>query len=255
MIGKPSALALHLVRCLPDLWTGYDAMDDFPEFHSGLARQAMAQREKELCGLVDAVVVSSSFLAEKLRNHRPDLAVIRNAFDADVLPLPRWEPRGGEVFGYIGALGEWFDWGCVAALARSYPRADIRLIGPCLIPPPHRLPANVRILPPCPGAEVGRHLNEFRIGLIPFRQTPLTRGVDPIKYYEYRAVGLPVLSTTFGEMVTRQGQEGVYFLDGSGGIEASVAAALTYFPDPLQVETWRRENSWRHRFSAARLFL
>ncbi len=44
---------------------------------------------------------------------------------------------------------------------------------------------------------------EFDVGLIPFKQNALTAAVDPIKYYEYRALALPVISTDFGEMHER----------------------------------------------------
>ena len=41
-------------------------------------------------------------------------------------------------------------------------------------------------------------------GIIPFKVNRLTAAVDPIKYYEYRAAGLPVISTEFGEMRQRR---------------------------------------------------
>ena len=41
---------------------------------------------------------------------------------------------------------------------------------------------------------------QFDVGLIPFLKNRLTDSVDPIKYHEYRALGLPVVSTSFGEM-------------------------------------------------------
>jgi glycosyltransferase involved in cell wall biosynthesis len=37
----------------------------------------------------------------------------------------------------------------------------------------------------------------FDVGLIPFRLTTLTAGVNPNKLYEYLAAGLPVVSTPF----------------------------------------------------------
>ncbi|MEJ2722970.1 MAG: glycosyltransferase, partial [bacterium] len=44
-------------------------------------------------------------------------------------------------------------------------------------------------------------LGQFTIGLIPFRYTELTRGVNPNKLYEYLAAGLPVVTTRFSEEV------------------------------------------------------
>ncbi len=33
------------------------------------------------------------------------------------------------------------------------------------------------------------------MGLVPYRSTPLTRGISPLKTFEYLAAGLPVVST------------------------------------------------------------
>jgi glycosyltransferase involved in cell wall biosynthesis len=45
--------------------------------------------------------------------------------------------------------------------------------------------------------DVPRVLAGFDVGLIPFRRTPLTAGVNPNKLYEYLAAGLPVVATPF----------------------------------------------------------
>ena len=54
----------------------------------------------------------------------------------------------------------------------------------------------------------------FSAGLIPFIKNELTASVDPIIYYEYFVLGLPVLSTRFGEMALREGSPGVFLVDG-----------------------------------------
>ena len=84
--------------------------------------------------------------------------------------------------------------------------------------------------------------------MIPFRSNALTAGVDPIKYYDYRAAGLPVLSTRFGEMTRRGSGDGVYFLDGAGGLAEAVAAALAHRSDPVEISRFRRNNNWTARF-------
>ena len=88
----------------------------------------------------------------------------------------------------------------------------------------------------------------FSAGLIPFRCDALTAGVDPIKYYEYRAAGLPVLSTSFGEMALRGRDDGVYFLDRTDNLAGTVAAALGHRCDPAEANRFRRQNSWTSRF-------
>jgi hypothetical protein len=92
------------------------------------------------------------------------------------------------------------------------------------------------------------------VGLIPFQQSELTAGVDPVKFYDYRAVGLPVLSTSFGEMALRGRNDGVYFLDRTDDLAALVGAALGHCDDVAGLRQFRDENNWDSRFRQATYF-
>ena len=72
--------------------------------------------------------------------------------------------------------------------------------------------------------------------------------MDPIKYYEYRAAGLPVLSTSFGEMALRGRGDGVYFLDRGDDLAAAVAAALRHRYDMAEIDRFQHDNNWTSRF-------
>jgi hypothetical protein len=81
--------------------------------------------------------------------------------------------------------------------------------------------------PAVPHALALRAMREFAVGLIPFKVDALTEGVDPIKYYEYRALGLPVVGTPFGELRRKTGDGGL-FLTGASDPLSSVRAALAH---------------------------
>ena len=106
----------------------------------------------------------------------------------------------------------------------------------------------MRLLPACKQSEAAGHLARFSAGLIPFRSNALTAGVDPIKYYDYRAAGLPVLSTRFGEMALRGRDDGVYFLDRADDLAETVSAALGHRRDAAETSRFRRNNNWTSRF-------
>lgn len=253
-IGKPSALAVDLLENY-SFWSSFnDAMDDFPMFHHGISRQAMASRECQIIGLVDNVLVSSTELLEKFSVQHRSVNLVHNACDPDALPLNRKNKRQQRVLGYIGSVGEWFDWNLVQAIARHCPSSEIRLIGPQLVPPPKNLPNNIKIFPACRHDRIGPCLNDFDVGLIPFIKSPLTQSVDPIKYYEYRALGLPILTTNFGEMRYRRGAPGVFFTDEEGGLQATIESAIHYSTSPDDISAWRREHSWTARFTGANVF-
>jgi len=251
-IGCPSALALAALERLQPTASFYDAMDDFPEFHRGLSRWAMRRRQQAVVAGVDLVLTSSTYLARVLRRSGRPVEKVLNACQLPRVPR-RLAPRAAQrpVLGYVGCLGSWFDWELTCRLAEAVPEMTVELIGPLQSRPPRRLPGNISLQPPCSHERIAGHLATFSAGLIPFRANRLTAGVDPIKYYDYRACGLPVLSTRFGEMALRGAGHGVSFLDPDADLRRVVLEALATPPDWLAAERFRHANGWQRRFAVA----
>ena len=248
LVGRPGGLAAYLAEARD--WSGiaYDAMDDFPAFYGGLSRLHMARVERRVVRRAQRIFVSSTALWRRFAGLGCPVERVANAFDPEAIaPPPGAAGAAGRprVIGYIGTLGRWFDWDRVRALAAACPEWELRLYGPVFVPPRRRLPANVRLEGPRPFAAVPELLRTFGLGLIPFRTGRLTAAVDPVKYYEYRAAGLPVLSTAFGEMEGRGRADGVFHLGGDPA--AAVARARRWCPEPRVEAAWRRENAWPAR--------
>src|SRR3989304_164511 len=207
-IGRPSALGLIALRELPHQASFYDAMDNFPEFHHGLSRRAAKYYEDAVADIVDLVLASSTYLTIKFMRRGVGGQKVLNAYP--MATLPPWQPYvcPDAVLGYLGCIGSWFDWPLVMELARRLPQVRLELVGPRHVSPPLHLPGNMRLYPACKQREAAGLLARFSAGLIPFKNNALTAGVDPIKYYEYRAAGVPVLSTSFGEMALRTMEDG-----------------------------------------------
>lgn len=255
-IGKPSALALQVLSRHLEVQSFYDAMDDFPAFYEGWSRQAMAQRERAVAAQASNILVSSTALAGRFHSHKPKVFMALNACATEMLPGDKLISPSTEhpVLGYVGTIGHWFDWPLVVALANANPMTRIRLIGPAYIPPPAGLPQNIELLPACDHATAMLAMQDFSVGLIPFKQTDLTASVDPIKYYEYRALGLPVVSTCFGEMIFREKQSGVFLVRNQSNLASVVEHALAYESNKNEIQHFRNENSWGARFDACGLF-
>ena len=164
------------------------------------------------------------------------------------------EKEGSIVLGYIGTIAYWFDWALLISLAKSYPEAVFKLIGPVYNQPPMPLPNNVYLEPPLSHDEAMEAMNKFDVGLIPFKIAPLTSSVDPIKYYEYRSLGLPVISSSFGEMALRKESDGVFKVNRDSNIKEIIERALTRGKDLANTVQFRNDNSWESRFDKGNMF-
>lgn len=255
VVGKPSVLALQVLEAVRPRQSIYDAMDDFPAFYSGLSRQGMARHELSLVHHVSKVWVSSTALRERWQREGVEVCFVPNALDGALLPSSRLTTKENKkkIFGYVGTIGNWFDWEWVLGLAKLRTDDIIRLIGPVLHPVPFALPKNVELLPPCHHEAALLAMSEFDVGLIPFKKNALTVSVDPIKFYEYRALGLPVISTDFGEMQFRANEAGTFISKTVGDIGRVAAIAVEFKDCPRNSSEFARRNTWDARFDGAGL--
>lgn len=173
----------------------YDRLD----LHSGFPGipDLVARTEERLMSEADLVTASSGHLAASCRRHARHVLPVPNAVaieDFHAVPAP---PAGEVVVGYVGALGSWVDAPALAAAAKARPQWRFELAGRVEsdeVAALSRLP-NVRLLGEMPYRDVPAFLGTLHAALIPFRDLPLTRAVDPVKLYEALAVGLPVVAT------------------------------------------------------------
>lgn len=256
VIGKPTVLALQVLKQLKGCTSVYDAMDDFPTFYSGMSKKAMARRELEVGNKVSYIFTSSTNLRKKWEQHKLKIKFVPNGLDATLLPTAKTQYGMGEskIFGYVGTVGSWFDWKWMIHLAESHPNDQVHIVGPIFNRCGLTLPANLKLFPPCSHKDALIRMLSFDIAVIPFLKNDLTASVDPIKYYEYRALGLPVLSTSFGEMLYKGEQDGVYLCDSPAEITQAVNSALTYKTTVDYSEKFKLDNSWEARFDSTELF-
>lgn len=254
VIGRPSLLALQLIQETHPSLSCYDAMDDFPEFYHGAARTFHSRIEAEISHKVDRILVSSITLQKKFKLHNISAELVRNGINVSHTTIqPKFSGR--KIFGYVGTIAGWFDWDLIIRMASALPEIQFDLIGPEIAPSKKRLPRNVFRLGECASEDVPHELHRFTAGIIPFKINRLTASVDPIKYYEYRAAGLPVISTRFGAMCRRGPDENVYLIDKSADFRP-VLDDIVNSPNisPDELEQFQRGNSWQSRFEGCRFF-
>lgn len=256
VIGKPSILALKIIKKINFNYVYYDAMDDFPAFYTGISLRTMEKVEREIIRKIDCCITSSNYLKKKIIRKGLKVKFVPNAFKKELLAnlnniSKKNKPRK---LGYVGTIGAWFDWELVITLAESSPEYMVEITGPVFCKYNKRLPKNIIIMPPVRHYEALNRMLTFTIGIIPFKENRLTRSVDPIKYYEYRALGLPILSTKFGEMKFRGNENGVFLISNKDNLSTLVEKASQYNFDESELLNFRSKNNWQSRFDKAEIF-
>ena len=183
----------------------------------------------------DPRVIGNGVEAARFRTAPPDATLPGNA--------------SAPVLGYVGSLHSWFDVPLVLALARALPGARVVLVGPahpstaqeitraCAIAP------NLFWIGPRPYARIPSIVRAFRVGLIPFRRTPLTEAVNPVKLYEYAAAGVPCVATRFTDEVSEWRAAARVAETQESFIEAT-RALLAEAPDPAPLLAFARRHDW-----------
>jgi len=125
----------------------------------------------------------------------------------------------------VGVLSSWYDWDLLAEVARMRPGVSFCLVGRGKVPDMGL--GNVHVLGPCAPEQVPAYMQHAAVGLIPFSDCPLVRRIErPLKFYEYIASGLPVVSVPYGALTSMS--PGALFGRSPAEFAEAIDAALAY---------------------------
>lgn len=232
--------------------TVYDVLDDWEEFHRvGQAIWYDEPFERHLLTACDATFAINEVLAARLLKlgAPAGVEVLRNGVRPGIERVRRPLPlaRGEVTVGYFGYLASaWYDWELVAGAAARRPGWRFHLIGYGGSPEGVVLPSNVELHGRKPQHELAALAANWDVAMVPFKPDPLAAGADPIKTYEYLAMGLPVVTTG---VMPPPGADGlVVRADGVDGFLAAVAAAASAPPEQRAARlAYAAANSWDSR--------
>ncbi len=230
------ALGWDIVYDLNDDWTARALGGDW----------YTASIEDDLIHSADLTIATSGDLVERLRRRGRDPVTIPNAVNETVFGRdggPRPADLGdGTIIGYHGSLyGAWFDWDALLRLAEAYPTATVVVIGDDKTSRPS-MPDNVRFLGLRPQTELPSYVQQFDVGLVPFKVGDETHAVSPLKVYEYLASGVPVAAPPLREL---EDMDGV-FVDP----DLVVAVDRALKSSPIDRSEVFRAHSWSVRVVA-----
>lgn len=188
--------------------TVYRVSDFVHEFSYQLPARSELERQiiREADVLLPAYESMREFILH-IRGHERGVHVLPNGGQLDLLlspaPVPEaYEHIAGPRALYVGSRGGWFDWELLIAVARLMPSVSFCLLGRGVASSEaDTLPENMHLLGACPHEQVPGYLQHADVGLIPWRNEAHARRIDrPLKYYEYLASGLPIVSTPHGHL-------------------------------------------------------
>lgn len=196
----------------------YDCMDHYAAFalHDQERAALVSRYEQALVGRANVIFASSRAIQERLHDHRHIVHIVRNAVSSSFLDYKSgekgsvapadWPAGDGPVIGYIGMIAEWFDMLAVTELARRNPTWRFVIIGPSSLDlSRYASIPNLHFLGSKAHSDLPNYVSRFDVGLIPFVLNELTLEVNPVKVYEYFALGIPVVSSRLPELAEYEG--------------------------------------------------
>jgi glycosyltransferase involved in cell wall biosynthesis len=210
MLGVVSKL-----NCGPLVYHCVDDLSAVP----GVDSDAFNAEERKLLGECNAVFVTSEALRNKCAPFNSNTHYFPNVVDLEHFaqarkngPIPKdLEAIPTPRIGYVGALSDFkVDFALIQSVATARPDWHWVVIGAeregqhsPLVDALRALP-NVHFLGDKPYADLPDYLRGFDVGTLPTLINDYTRSMFPMKYFEYLAAGVPVVSTPLEFTKTNQ---------------------------------------------------
>jgi len=226
--------------------------------------------------LVNADLVTASSgklydMAKSQRKERNNVFLVGNGVDYDHFAADRHDisfdntddsilainKLNHPIIGYLGSIGEWFDFELIEKIAARFPTTFILVIGfvfPRLskrVGEIVREHPNVRFVERKNYSKLAAYLNAFTVSIIPFKIYNLTESVNPTKFYEYCAAGRPVITTALPELEKYQDVIS-YAHDHEEFLESleSIVILKTKKQDQDRLRSIAKENLWDSKVQA-----
>jgi glycosyltransferase involved in cell wall biosynthesis len=173
------------------------------------------QPEQDLIREADVVFSVSQPLVERHRALNPRSCLLPNGVDpawfdaatASQIARPAELPSGGRLIGFVGSVNYHLDLVLLERITATFPDCALVVLGPVLSneTAPRgpqraalerlRVRANVRLIGFRPPWQLAPYVQAFDVCLIPLLPDPFNAGRDPMKFYQYSALGKPIVST------------------------------------------------------------
>lgn len=260
IITKPEQINFFPRELLDGKYIIADFMDNYSEFLKAGEKKKYLKDEKNLISCADKIITSSAYIARQLKMkyslNLDDISVINNGVDSGLfnqrINIDTYETKeksNVKVVGYVGAISKWFNFRDLIFVARSLPKVEFKIAGPIKISiSDFDFPDNIKFVGSIPYDQVSKFISECNVMIMPFIINDLVKAVNPVKIYEYLALGSKIVIPKYTE--TQQ-------FDHYGWLYSTKYEFLDKLTDALGAnednESYKRRidfakmNSWEHR--------
>jgi glycosyltransferase involved in cell wall biosynthesis len=236
----------------------YEVIDERLEFEA--IPKWLESNHKSLINDVNFITVSGRVLHERISSERvKDVYIIGNGVNVSHfkramldIDVPADIRRiTNPILGYIGAIGEWFDFVLLEDILKTYPKISVVLIGwafnkqRLIIDKLVRNYSNLFFLGRRSYESLPSYVKAFNLCIIPFRVSKLTNAINPTKFYEYMAAGKMVISTRLPELTPYCGV--VYIAENGTEFLKYIDKALNTPYDPNKLLKIACDNDWESK--------
>ena len=250
-------------RYIPDDYSGniiYDCMDNYEALYPDKRNaQKVAALERALITHSNAIVTTGMKLYKKAEHLAPGKVwLIRNGTDISCLSTPSKKmylsnqaQSGKKVYkiGYFGTIAEWFDYSLLAESLEIFSDIEYRLIGP-IVRPPDLVSERVHMKGAVSHEQLAEIVEDCDCLVMPFIVNDVVQWVDPVKLYEYIALGKCIICVSYEEV--ERFERYVYFYKTQAEYMDLIKQLKGKgFPPKYTEEQQReflKENSWSDRF-------
>ena len=206
-------LFVPLIQQLSPRFLAFDAQDNLLK-HAFYRNLPSLEEYYQYClKNADFVSANSRETTAWFQAYRPDAVHIPNGVDKDIFnpnqvhPMPvDMAPISRPIVGYAGKMQEMFDLSLMIDLVSALPNVQFVLIGQQLnsswMKPLWEF-KNTHYLGDKAYQVLPQYLAGFDVCIIPYNLAR-QHGVDPIKFYEYMAMGKPIVTTNVGNVQSFQ---------------------------------------------------
>lgn len=237
-------------------------MDNYKNF-SGNNFIETVNNEIKLVKISDLIIVSSDDLYKEIikydDNYQSKTIILNNGVDMQTFDLSKYNQNTKHSnakkkrIGYIGTISEWLDLDLIKNFALKYNNVEFYLYGPIdksVEISLYNTLENVLFEGVKPYSSLPSILSEIDIAIMPFKVTDLIKSVNPVKIYEYLAMGKHILAVYYPEM--EKFGDLIETYDNAIDFEETLLRMLTVEHNVNDINRkvkFARMNSWDERIS------